>query len=550
MSRKVILLVVLGAIIFALGFSPLVLLSLQTPTKKFTATTLDGVKITYDVTARLGTSMDVPIVMLLHGFSGNRIMMRMIALALADKGFVCASVDLRGHGSSEGVMGELDDFSNDAKAVIQSLEAKGIGDTSRIALIGHSMGGGVVLNLGSQLASAVATIGVAPASSPDWVNTTVPRNLLLIISTGDAVINSTAVKQTFYKSVNGTLEFNKPHQISGTERELIVVDGPDHLNILYNALVIGEIVKWATKHVLGAEQSLTISPALINAEVYGALAGGTITIISALWLLHGKIWQEKRKLETSWQTDRKALLRTGLTAILVGGVFGSPIAMAMSFTLGLATPLYFTNFITALFLGNSIILGLFARTKLGRSNKEFSYFKFIKGSIRKPSLKVDASLGTIGAIAFIVLFYLTLGRNTTSTFSTASTRLVSLPLYTLLFAFVFVFYESFFKGFARPMMGNGAKRIVYSAFFELIVILLTFVLELVIITTILSLFMPFIRLSFFVLGLNLVLIPLVTSIVSAEVFYEKTGGWIAQIIISALVFATLTIAISPALRFF
>ncbi len=103
MSRKVILLAVLGAIIFALGLSPLVLLSLQTPTKKFTATTLDGVQITYDVTARLGTSMDVPIAMLLHGFSGNRIMMRMIALALADKGFVCASVDLRGHGSSEGI---------------------------------------------------------------------------------------------------------------------------------------------------------------------------------------------------------------------------------------------------------------------------------------------------------------------------------------------------------------------------------------------------------------------------------------------------------------
>ena len=549
MSRNVVLLLVFGAIIFALGLYPLALLSLQTPTNTFRTTAVDGVQIIYDVTMRPDTSMGAPIAILLHGFSGNRVMMRMIALALADKGFICASVDLRGHGSSEGIMGGLDDFSNDVKAVIESLQAEGIGDTSRIVLVGHSMGGGVILKLGSQLASAVATIGIAPVSSPDWVNTSIPRNLLLIISTGDAVIDSTTVKQTFYRSVNGTLEFNKPHDINGTKRELFVVDGADHLNILYNELAIGEILKWATSYVFGVEQSLAISPTLINVAVYVSLAGGTITIISTLSLVHMKMWREK-KSEASRETDLKALSKIGLTSVLLAGVFGSLVAIVITFALGLATPLFFTNFITALFLGNSIIFGLLARTKLKRRNKEFSYFKFIKESIKKPSIAIDASLGIIGAIAFMVLFSLTLGNNITSTFSTASMRIISLPLYTLFFAFVFVFYESFFKGFARPMMGDGIKRMAYSVFFEFALLFLTFVLELVVITTILSLFMPFIRLEFFVLGLNLVVIPLVISILSAEVFYERTGGWIAQIIVSALIFATLTIVFSPALRFF
>jgi alpha/beta superfamily hydrolase len=511
---------------------------------------MDDVQLTYDVTMRTDTSMGAPVAILLHGFSGNRIMMRTIALALADKGFICASVDLRGHGSSEGIMGGLDDFSIDVKAVIQSLQVKGIGDTSRLVLIGHSMGGGVILKLGSQLTSAEATIGVAPVSSPDWVNNTIPRNLLLIISTGDTVINSTTVKQTFYKSVDGTLAFNDPHDINGTMRELFVVDGPDHLNILYNSLVIGEIVKWATSYVLGAEQSLSISPDLINVAAYVSLIGGTVSIISALSLAHGKIWQEKRKLAASRQTYRKALLKVGFLAILLAGGFGSLVAIVVTFVLGLATPLFFTNFITALFLGNSIVFGLFARTKLGSSDKGFSYFKLIKESIRKPSLKVDASLGIIGALAFMTLLSVTLGGSTTSTFSTASMRIISLPLYTLLFAFVFVFYESFFKGFARPMMGDGVKRIVYSVLFELAVLFFTYLLELVAITTILSLFMPFISLGFFVLGINLVLIPLVISIVSAEVFYERAGGWISQIIMSSLIFATLSIVFSPALRSF
>ena len=550
MSKNVMVLLALGTIIFALSFSPLALVSLQTPTKTFTTITVDSVQITYDVIMRSGTSMDAPIAMLLHGFSGNRIMMRMIALALADKGFICASVDLRGHGSSEGVMGGLDDFSTDVKAVIQSLQAKGIGDTSRIVLIGHSMGGGVILNLGSQLESAVAAIGIAPVSSPEWVNISIPRNLLLIISTGDTVINATSVKQTFYKAVNGTLAFNEPHNINGTERELFVTEGSDHLNILYDELVIGEIVKWATSYVFGGEQSLTISPNLINVAVYVSLASGTMMILSALSLAHRKIWRKTRKLEANWEMNRKALLTIGFTAILLAGIFGSLIAVVSSFALMWVTPLFFTNFIAGLFLGQSVIIGLLARTKLKHSNKEFSYFRFVKESIKKPPLKVDASLGIIGAAAFMVLFSLTLGSNTTSTYSTASTRLISLPLYTLVFVFVFVFYESFFKGVARPMIGGSLKRMVYSMFFEFIVLSLTFILELAVMVTILSLFMPFIRLDFFMLGLPLLLIPLLISILSAEVFYERMGGWITQIIMSALIFATLIIVFSPTLRFF
>ena len=470
MFRKGIVLLILGTIIFTLGLTPPVLTSLQTPTKTFTATTIDGIQIIYDVIMRPGTSTDAPITILLHGFAGNRIMMRMIALALADKGFICALVDLRGHGSSEGIMGELDNFSNDVKAVIQSLHAKGIGDTSRIALIGHSIGGGVILNLGSQLASIVSTIGVAPVSSPEWVNTTMPRNMLLIISTGDAVIDSTIVKETFYKSVNGTLGFNESHNINGAERELFVVEGSDHLNILYNELVIGEIVKWSTSYVFGAEQSLTINPNLIHVSAHISLTGGTLMILSILSLAHGKIWQKKRRSKARWETDQKALLKIGLTAILLAGFFSPFLAIVLTFALGAVTPLFFTNFITALFLGNSIMLGLLARTKLKHSNKEFSYFRFVKESIKKPSLRVNASLGTIGAAAFIVLFSLTLGSNTTSTFSTASIRLLSLPLYTLIFVFIFIFYESFFKGFIRPMIGDGIKRMAYSIFFELVVL--------------------------------------------------------------------------------
>jgi dienelactone hydrolase len=550
MSRNVALLFVLGAIIFVIGFSPLALLRLQLPTQRFTAETVDGVHIVYDVTMKSNTSLDAPVSILLHGFSGNRVMMRMIAFALAEKGFICVAVDLRGHGSSEGLMGERDAFRQDVDAVIQSLQVKSLGDTSRIVLIGHSMGGGVSLTLGSQLTSAVATIGIAPGASPDWVTTTTPKNLLLIISTGDFVINATAVEQTFYKSVNGTLSFNTPHTIDGTERELFIVESVDHLNILYHGEVIDEIVKWSTRTVLSVEQSRSINPNFITISVYMSLTGGTILILVALSLVCSKLSLNKGKVNGTRETKTKTLLTIGLTAVVLGGGIGAFITMGIVFVLQLITPLFFTNFITALFLGNAIIYGLLTRTKFKANNPAFSYSTFIKEAMKRSSFKVNAAVGIIGAAAFVVLLAITLGSYTTNTVSTASLRVISLPLYTLLFVFVFIFYESFFKGYARPMMGRGVRRMGSSVLFESVVLFLTFMLELVVITTVLSQVMPIISFGYFVLGLNLLLIALLTSLVSAEILYEQTGGWLSQTIISAVIFATLIIVFSPALPFF
>lgn len=213
----------------------------------------------------------------------------------------------------------------------------------------------------------------------------------------------------------------------------------------------------------------------------------------------------------------------------------------------LVTPFFVANIITALFLGNAIILGGLAWTRLRQGQTGFSYMRFVKESIKRSSIKVDVCFGLIGAAALTGLLSLTIGSNTTATFSIASMRLIALPLYTFVFSVVFIFYESFFKGWVRPMIGDGGARMIYSMSFQLVVLVSTFMLELVILTTILSLFMPYIQVEFFFLGLNLVLMSLGIATVSAEVFFERTGGWIAQIIISGFTFAALIIVFSPTL---
>lgn len=403
--------------------------------------------------------------------------------------------------------------------------------------------------------AAVAVIGVAPFSLLDWVNTRTPRNLLLIISTGDSVINATTVKQTFYKSINGPGNMNTVYDISGNERELFQVDGPDHLSIIYNTAVIAQIVKWTTSYVLGAEQPLGISPDVIYAAVYISIAGGIIMIISAMALVYDKLRPTKRKPEATEKADIKGLLILGTLPILLAGFIGSIVAVIMTFMLTLVTPLFMTNFLTGIFVGNAIILGILAILRLRRNGKGISYFKFVKDSILKPSAKINFTFGIIGAIAFMSLLAITYGGNTTSTFSTASIRLISLPVYILIFALIFVFYESFFKGVARPLMADGAERMAGSVIFELIILLATFVIELVVIITILSLMLPSLGIGSLILGLGvqmvlLVLVPLAIGVVSAELFYEKTGGWLAQTLIGAVVFATLTVVFSPVMHLF
>ena len=258
------------------------------------------------------------------------------------------------------------------------MREKGLGDPIRIVLLGHSMGGGVVLNPKSQVEAVVATIGVTPVLFPKWVNTTKPKNLLLIISTGDTVINAMDVKQTFYKAVNGTREFNETHNIHGTARKLFVIEGVNHLNILYNEAVISEIVAWSTKYVFGEAQALTSNPNQTHAAAYVSLAGGTLLILAVLSLVHGKLWPKKRAIDVRVGVNRKALMKTGFTATLLAGILGSLLALVIAFALMLVTPFFVANIITALFLGNAIILGGLAWTRLRQGQTGFSYMRFVK----------------------------------------------------------------------------------------------------------------------------------------------------------------------------
>ena len=75
-------------------------------------------------------------ILLVHGFSGNRYGLGVLAERLADYGFFCLSIDLPSHykNKNEFTMGELSDTITQSILFIKN---QGI---SRVSVIGHSIG--------------------------------------------------------------------------------------------------------------------------------------------------------------------------------------------------------------------------------------------------------------------------------------------------------------------------------------------------------------------------------------------------------------------------
>lgn len=106
-------------------------------------------------------------VVLLHGYLQDKRFMTPWALELAQAGFRCALVDLRGHGDSTGAHIGFGAFeARDVSAVIDDLARRGW-DVSRVGLLGVSYGASVALLTAGRDARVRAVVAFEPFSSAE-----------------------------------------------------------------------------------------------------------------------------------------------------------------------------------------------------------------------------------------------------------------------------------------------------------------------------------------------------------------------------------------------
>jgi dienelactone hydrolase len=176
-------------------------------------------------------AVDAPGVVVAHGFSGSRQLMRATALALAEAGFVVAVPDLAGHGANRRPMPTDDEgaqLTADVLSAVEVLEATPQLARGPVGLLGHSMGSGAVLRTAIDAPERItAVVAVSPTDAP--VTPERPGDLLLLA--GELEPRFVANATSLLEKAGGP----SGPESDGPRRELAVIDGVEHVSILFAA---------------------------------------------------------------------------------------------------------------------------------------------------------------------------------------------------------------------------------------------------------------------------------------------------------------------------
>jgi pimeloyl-ACP methyl ester carboxylesterase len=217
------------------------------------------------------TSNERPLVVLIHGFAMSKEFMLSMAIELALRGVTSISISMPGHGLTDPpfyytnaspycVMGAIDFMISGNPQLNYPINESSIG------VIGHSMGAMTAIKAGFLDSRINTTIAVAPPSGTtslvlsdnsygvslggdmrDWVDLTMPRNLLLVLGQLDEAVRD-ADAQAIMTNATGLTEvtpgtfygdFN-----DGTARQYNSYSWMDHILECFDPRSVSDMMNW------------------------------------------------------------------------------------------------------------------------------------------------------------------------------------------------------------------------------------------------------------------------------------------------------------------
>jgi dienelactone hydrolase len=195
-----------------------------------------------------------PVIVIGHGFAGSRQLMHPFALTLASNGYVSVVFDFPGHGRNRnrlaGELGEpertgalLDSFAG----VMAFARALPQGD-GRVATLGHSMAGDIMVHYAERDPSVDAGVAVSPYLSRA-LGAELPRNLLfiygdlepeMIMQQGRAALAVVAG----LPAADIAPDVTYGSMTDGTARRMVVAPGVEHIGVLYSRVSQQAALDW------------------------------------------------------------------------------------------------------------------------------------------------------------------------------------------------------------------------------------------------------------------------------------------------------------------
>jgi dienelactone hydrolase len=189
-----------------------------------------------------------PVVVLLHGYSADRAVMSTLARRLAQNGIAVVAIDFAGHGINRNPFpaGDTDEtLVNETRAAVDYAHSLPLVDSSRIIVIGHSMGAGTALDFAQHENSIIGAVMISGGF--DLYGPQRPRNSLFIYAEHDPEFIRTLAR-AIASRLAGTdqIQLNKIYGDlkAGTAVEAIQVPGVNHISIVFSDAAAGEILSW------------------------------------------------------------------------------------------------------------------------------------------------------------------------------------------------------------------------------------------------------------------------------------------------------------------
>lgn len=190
----------------------------------------------------------LPVLVLTHGFTGNKGMMSHLARQIARGGYAVVTLDYSGHGHNPSRFPSgrnADALLADLDAALLHASTQQHYDRERIAIAGHSMGGFAVLEYASRNPGLSAVIAISAGAVGSGPYT--PPNALLIFASGDPEGLRDGAREAgahFAGKSRVVLDQTYGETERGTGVRVSEVAGTDHITILYSDEAGRRIIDW------------------------------------------------------------------------------------------------------------------------------------------------------------------------------------------------------------------------------------------------------------------------------------------------------------------
>jgi dienelactone hydrolase len=202
------------------------------------------------------SDMPAPVVLLGHGFAGSQQLMQPFATTLSRNGYIAITFDFPGHGRNAApFVARIEDQARRVELLLGALEAVAAfagglpGTDGRMALLGHSMAGDVLLRYAAAHREEVAaTVLISPYLAADSP-TREPRNLLLVYGSWEPEMLSRTGAQAVTDAVGEPAETGVYYGDfgDGSARRLVLVEGAEHIAVLYARAALSAGLDWLNR---------------------------------------------------------------------------------------------------------------------------------------------------------------------------------------------------------------------------------------------------------------------------------------------------------------